>query len=65
MAQTTSRADHARKRRWMSHVFSAKEIGMVEERVRERVGRLVQAVAVKCRGGMVGKEDEYGESNGE
>lgn len=64
MAQTTERADHARKRRWMSNVFSAKEITAMEPRVQERVERLVEALRIKCVGGMVSNEDEYGEGRG-
>lgn len=65
MAQTVSREAHARKRRWMSHVFSAREIGAVEPRVRERVGVLLRGLRIKCRGEMVGEKDEYGQGKGE
>lgn len=65
MAQTTNRADHAKKRRWMSNVFSAKEITAMEPRVQERVEQLLKSLRVKCRGGMVSEEDEYGHGIGE
>lgn len=64
MAQTTSRPDHAQKRRWMSHVFSAKEITAMEPRVQERVEVLLKCLKIKSNGGMVAKTDEYGFGKG-
>lgn len=64
MAQTTSRADHAKKRRWMSNIFSAKEITAMEPRVQERVEQLLKSLEIKSAGGMVSGDDEYGEDSG-
>jgi len=65
MSQTTSREAHARKRRWMSNVFSAKEITAMEPRVQERVEVLIRSLKVKATGGMVSDVDEYGECIGQ
>ena len=64
MAQTTSRADHAKKRRWMSNVFSAKEIMAMEPRVQQRVEVLLKGLRTKSSGGMVAETDEYGFGKG-
>jgi benzoate 4-monooxygenase len=64
MAQTTSRVDHARKRRWMSNVFSAKEITAMEPRVQERVEVLLRSLRIKAKGGQVAETDEYGFGKG-
>jgi benzoate 4-monooxygenase len=64
MAQTTSRADHARKRRWTSNVFSAKKITAMEPRVQERVTVLLRCLNIKCQGGQVAETDEYGFGKG-
>ncbi|KAL8852641.1 MAG: hypothetical protein Q9221_002521 [Calogaya cf. arnoldii] len=59
MAQTTSKADHARKRKNLTHVFSTKEITAMEPRVMRIVQKLCRDIKIKSEGGMTASTDAY------
>ncbi|KAL8674233.1 MAG: hypothetical protein Q9168_001358 [Polycauliona sp. 1 TL-2023] len=59
MAQTTSKADHARKRKNLTHVFSAKEITAMEPRVMLLVRKLCRNIKIKSEGGITASTDAY------
>lgn len=64
MAQTTSKLEHAQKRKNLAHVFSAKEITAMEPRVMKIALRLCQSLKIKSDGGRVGPADEYTVTDG-
>ncbi|KAL8968675.1 MAG: hypothetical protein Q9183_002353 [Haloplaca sp. 2 TL-2023] len=64
MAQTTSKAEHARKRKNLAHVFSAKEITAMEPRVMQIVKKLCRNLKAKSEGKMIAPTDEYPVDNG-
>ena len=64
MAQTTSKAEHARKRKNLAHVFSAKEIMAMEPRVMLIVKKLCRNLKAKSEGKMIALTDEYPVNNG-
>ena len=64
MAQTTSKADHARKRKNLTHVFSAKEIIAMEPRVMDLARKLCRDLAAKSNGEQIAPTDEYRVVNG-
>ncbi|CAL8584006.1 hypothetical protein XPA_009616 [Xanthoria parietina] len=57
MAQTTSKADHARKRKNLAHIFSAKEITAMEPRVMGIVQKLCRDIKIKSEGRMIAPTD--------
>ncbi|KAI4217927.1 MAG: hypothetical protein L6R36_009210 [Xanthoria steineri] len=59
MAQTTSKADHARKRKNLAHVFSAKEITAMEPRVMRIVQKLCRDIKIKSEGKMTASTDVH------
>lgn len=59
MAQTASKAEHSAKRRNLAHVFSAQQIGAVEPRILQLVGKLCQNIALKSEGRQIGPDDRY------
>jgi benzoate 4-monooxygenase len=59
MADATDRADHARKRKYFAAVFSAKNVGMLEPRVMQCVGKLLDCLKVKATGGQVAETDRF------
>ena len=64
MAQTTSKAEHARKRKTMTHVFSAREITAMEPRVMETVRKLCRNLKSKAEGKLIASTDLYPVDNG-
>lgn len=65
MAQTASKAEHARKRRNLSHVFSAQQITAMEPRIIETVEKLCRCIQAKSEGRQAGGDDEYKVTDGE
>ncbi|KAK5192726.1 hypothetical protein LTR99_010396 [Exophiala xenobiotica] len=59
MAQTTDKAAHSTKRRYLAHVFSAKEVVAMEPRVMELVYKLCEKLKIKTDGRKIGPDDEY------
>lgn len=59
ISQTTSRAEHTRKRKALAHVFSARQITVMEPRVLHAVRKLCRDIHVKSLGKQVSSEDEY------
>ncbi|KAI9751633.1 MAG: Ubiquitin-like protein [Chaenotheca gracillima] len=59
MAETTSKADHSRKRRSMANVFSAKEIGAMEPRIAQLTQTLLRDLKLKSEGKSIGSGDVY------
>ncbi|KAL2108828.1 hypothetical protein VUR80DRAFT_3333 [Thermomyces stellatus] len=53
IAQTTSKEEHTRKRRALAHVFSAKEIIMMEPRVLDIIHTLCADTQIKSEGNKV------------
>ncbi|KAL2444009.1 Cytochrome P450 monooxygenase 89 [Exophiala dermatitidis] len=64
MAQTSSKVEHAAKRRNMAHVFSAQQIRAVERRIQQIVQKLCRNVALTSQGLAVGPDDQYSVENG-
>lgn len=59
MAQTTSKLEHAHKRKNLAHVFSAKEITAMEPRVMDIALRLCRDLKLKSEGKQIAPTDEY------
>ncbi|OQE19898.1 hypothetical protein PENSTE_c014G00642 [Penicillium steckii] len=59
MADTVDPADHARKRKYFSAVFSAKNVGMLEPRVQICVQKLIQCLKLKSQGQKVADTDRF------
>ncbi|OJJ02061.1 hypothetical protein ASPVEDRAFT_887673 [Aspergillus versicolor CBS 583.65] len=59
MADSTDRADHARKRKYFASIFSAKNVGMLEPRVAECVRKLLRCLELKTRGQKVAETDRF------
>lgn len=64
MSQTTSKSEHTRKRKALSHVFAARQIIDMEPRVLNLVRKLCRDIHIKSEGGMVSREDEYTTKDG-
>lgn len=64
LAQTTSKAEHTRKRKALSHVFSAREVTAMEPRVLEVIRKLCVDLQLKSEGKRVSSEDPYPSENG-
>lgn len=59
MAQTIPKAEHSAKRRNLSHVFSAQQIGQMEPRIKSLTRKLCDKIQIKSQGRQVGKDDQY------
>ena len=59
MAQTTSKAEHAQKRKNLAHVFSAKEIKAMEPRVMAIAKKLCRDLRIKSNCKQIKSPDEY------
>lgn len=59
MSQTTSKAEHTRKRKALAHVFSAKKITLMEPRVLDIVRKLCRDIHLKSQDQRVSDEDEF------
>lgn len=59
MADTSSRQLHALKRRNVSSVFSAKNVGAMEVKIQRSVNKLVTALQAKSVGKMLSPADRY------
>lgn len=60
MADTTDRADHARKRKYLAAIFSAKNVSTFEPRIQQVTRTLVDCIAKKARGEKVAESDRFG-----
>lgn len=59
MADTTDRADHARKRKYLASIFSTKNVATFEPRVREVTAKLISALGMKAQGRKVAETDRF------
>ncbi|OQV09485.1 hypothetical protein CLAIMM_13603 [Cladophialophora immunda] len=59
MAQTSSKLEHATKRRNLSHVFAARHITEMEPRVMRVVEKLCRNITAKSQGRRISDEDHY------
>lgn len=59
MADTTDRADHARKRKYFAAIFSAKNVGALEPRVKACVQKLLSCLRCKAEGEKVAETDRF------
>ncbi|OGM47384.1 hypothetical protein ABOM_003803 [Aspergillus bombycis] len=59
MFQIIGKAEHGKRRKLLSHVFSAKQIYDKEPRVIKLAKALCRNLEIKARGGMVATTDEY------
>ena len=64
VAQTKSRAEHTRKRKALSHIFSAKEITAMEPRVFHILGKLCRDLQLKSQGLQIADTDAYPVTDG-
>ncbi|KAJ3459983.1 hypothetical protein FSOLCH5_007747 [Fusarium solani] len=59
ISQTTSRAEHTRKRKALSHAFSAREIAAMEPRVVVMIQKLCRNLHLKSEGRQVSDTDAH------
>ncbi|EXL60719.1 hypothetical protein FOCG_00012 [Fusarium oxysporum f. sp. radicis-lycopersici 26381] len=59
MADTTDRADHGRKRKYLAAIFSAKNVATFEPRIQEVTTKLIKALNKKARGEKVAETDTF------
>ncbi|KAJ4163164.1 hypothetical protein NW754_014587 [Fusarium falciforme] len=59
ISQTTSRAEHTRKRKAVSHAFSTREIAAMEARVVVMIQKLCRNLHLKSEGRQVSDTDTY------
>ncbi|KAI8241090.1 hypothetical protein K4K55_012908 [Colletotrichum sp. SAR 10_96] len=59
MADTTDRADHVRKRKYLAAIFSAKNISTFEPRIQEVTHKLVRCITTKSQGLKVAETDRF------
>lgn len=64
LAQTTSKAEHTRKRKALSHVFSAREVTAMEPRVLDVIRKLCADLQLKSEGKRVSNADPYPSEGG-
>ena len=56
---TTNKAEHTRKRKALSHVFSARQITVMEPRVMKILCKLCRDIHLKSQGRQISDGDEY------
>lgn len=59
IAQTTKKAEHTRKRKALSHIFSAKGITAMEPRVLHAIEKLCRDLQLKSQGLQIADTDAY------
>ncbi|KAH7127474.1 cytochrome P450 [Dactylonectria macrodidyma] len=59
MADTTDRADHARERKYLASIFSAKNFSAFETRIQHVTAKLIACVETKARGGKIADTDRF------
>ncbi|THC94257.1 hypothetical protein EYZ11_006266 [Aspergillus tanneri] len=59
MADATDRADHARKRKYFAAIFSAKNVGTLEPRVKTCVQKILNCLGHKAKGEKVAVTDRF------